>query len=220
MEPDFWHSRWKEGRIGFHEGKPNAHLVKHLAVLGTGKRVFVPLCGKTEDLAFLAAGGHQVVGVELVEDAVRAFFDEHGVQPVVSRVGPFTRYAAQNLALFAGDFFASTTELMGPLDALYDRAALIALPPEMRGNYVKHLRSLLSPGAAGLVITVEYPQEQMQAPPFSVPEEELRAHFAGASIARVEQVKAEGPRLTPINALEKCFAISLPLPAPAGREPG
>ena len=205
MEANFWQGRWSEGRIGFHEGKANAHLVKHLAVLGAGRRVLVPLCGKAEDLAFLAAQGHQVVGVELVEPAVRAFFEEHGAKPEVAREGPFTRYTAQNITLLAGDFFATTRELLGPVDALYDRAALIALPEPMRGQYVKHLRKLMPPGAPGLVITVEYPQDEMEAPPFSVIEAELRSHYAGLQLELVGQVLAEGPRMTPIGALEKCF---------------
>ena len=88
MEPDFWRARWSEGRIGFHEGAPNAHLRQNLDVLAGARRVLVPLCGKAEDLAFLAASGREVVGVELVEDAVRAFFAEHGLAPTVTREGP------------------------------------------------------------------------------------------------------------------------------------
>lgn len=207
MEPNFWRSRWNEGRIGFHEGKPNALLVKHLAALGKGTRVFVPLCGKAEDLAFLAAQGHEVVGVELVESAVQAFFEEHGVKPEVKKEGPFTRYSAQNITVLAGDFFASTRELLGNPNALYDRAAIIALPDTMRGDYVKLLRQLLPAGAPGLVITVEYPQDQLEGPPFSVVEAELRAHYVGATVDRVDEVKAEGPRFTPIGAVEKCFTV-------------
>lgn len=209
MDSNFWHSRWAEGRIGFHEGKPNAHLVKHLSALGVKKRVFVPLCGKTEDLAFLASQGHEAVGVEFVEPAVKAFFDERGVTPVVDTHGPFKRYTAANITVLAGDFFATTRSLLGPVDALYDRAAIIALPETMRGGYVKHLRALLPAGAPGLVITVEYPQDQLEGPPFSVPEAELRAHYAGTKMELLEQVPAEGPRLTPVHAVEKCFSLSL-----------
>lgn len=209
MEPDFWRSRWSEGRIGFHEGRPNALLVKHLAALGKAKRVLVPLCGKAEDLAFLASQGHQVVGVELVESAVKAFFSERGVTPVIDTHGPFKRYTAANITVLAGDFFATTRELLGAVDALYDRAAVIALPETMRPGYVKHLRSLLPAGAPGIVITTEYPQEKLEGPPFSVPEAELRAHYAGSKVELVDEVRAEGPRFSPINAVEKCFIVSL-----------
>ncbi|MDP2274279.1 MAG: thiopurine S-methyltransferase [Archangium sp.] len=209
VDPDFWRARWGEGRIGFHEGAPNALLRKHLSVLGEGKRVFVPLCGKAEDLAFLAAQGHQVVGVELVESAVQAFFAEHGVTPVVTQRAGFVEYSAQNITVFAGDYFACTREVLGEVSAFYDRAAVIALPESLRGPYVKLLRALVPVRSPGLVITVEYPQEQMAPPPFSVPETELRAHYAGARLECVEQVKAEGPRLGAIAAVEKCFTVKL-----------
>lgn len=206
MDSDFWHARWGEGRIGFHEGKPNAHLVKHLGVLKGAQRVLVPLCGKAEDLAFLAAQGHGVVGLELVESAVKAFFDERGVTPEVSRHGPYARYVAANITVLAGDFFASTLALLGAIDAVYDRAAVIALPGTMRADYVKHLRALLPPGARGLVVTVEYPQEKMDGPPFCVPEAELRAHYAGLSIERIDEVVAQLPRLAGAST-EKVFRV-------------
>lgn len=206
MDSHFWHTRWSEGRIGFHEGKPNAHLVKHLGVLTGAKRVLVPLCGKAEDLAFLASQGHEVVGVELVASAVKAFFDERGVKPEVAQHGPYTRYVAANITVLAGDFFASTRELLGAIDAVYDRAAVIALPVAMRGDYVKHLRTLLPAGAPGLVVTVEYPQEKMEGPPFCVPESELRAHYAGLSIERIDEVVAELPRLAGASS-EKVFRV-------------
>lgn len=207
MDSDFWHSRWNEGQIGFHEGEPNAHLTRHATTLGTGRRVLVPLCGKTEDLTYLVAYGHEVIGVELVESAVRAFFEEHGATPEVTKQGPFVRYSAQGITLFCGDFFATTRELLGPVNALYDRAALIALPEPMRADYVKHLRTLLPAGSPGLIVTVEYEQAKMNGPPFSVPEAELRAHYAGLSLELLDEVAAEGaPRLVEAGAREKCFA--------------
>lgn len=206
MEAAFWHARWGEGRIGFHEGKPNAHLVKHLGVLKAVKRVLVPLCGKAEDLAFLASQGHEVVGVELVESAVKAFFDERGVTPEVSQHGPYTRSVAANITLLAGDFFAATRALLGNVDGVYDRAALIALPDTMRGDYVKHLRALLPAGAPGLIVTVEYPQDKMEGPPFCVPEAELRTHYAGLSIERIDEVVSSLPRLAH-EVSEKVFRV-------------
>ncbi len=207
MDAGFWHSRWAAGNIGFHEGTPNAHLMNHAARLGTGRRVLVPLCGKSEDLASLAAQGHQVVGVELVESAVRAFFGEHQATPTITRVGPFGRYTAENVTVLVGDFFATTRELLGPVDALYDRAALVALPPAMRSAYVEHLRTLMPAGAPGLVVTMEYPQDGMSGPPFSVPESEVRARYAGLPLERLAEVRAEGARFTEVGAVEKCFAV-------------
>jgi thiopurine S-methyltransferase len=143
MEPGFWIERWAEGRIGFHEGRPNQYLERHAARLDGARRVLVPLCGKAVDLAYLASRGHEVVGVELVEDAVRAFFAEQDVTPAVQRRGGFVEYAAGGIAIFAGDVFATTRELLGPIDGFYDRAALIALPPALRARYVPHLRGLV-----------------------------------------------------------------------------
>lgn len=207
MDSNFWHSRWAADQIGFHEGSPNAHLVSHVAQLGASRRVLVPLCGKSEDLVFLADRGHQVVGVELVESAVQAFFAEHGVRPLISEQGSLTRYTAEDITLFVGDFFATTPALLGPVDALYDRAAIIALPAPMRSAYTKHVRSLLPAGAPGFTITVEYPQDQLSGPPFSVSETELRAHYAGLGVERIFEVKATGARLGLIDAREKGFVV-------------
>ncbi len=209
MVMDEWHSRWSEGRIGFHEGRPNTFLQRNTARLGGAQRVFVPLCGKAEDLVFLAAQGHQVIGVELVEDAVRAFFAEHRLTPTVSARGPFTEYQAGAVTLLSGDFFACTSALLGGVTALYDRAALIALPDDLRRRYVAHLRALMPAGSPGLVITVEYPQAEMSGPPFSVSEAELRALYAGLTLERLEVGQAEGGRLGAMGerARECCFSV-------------
>lgn len=209
MDHDFWHQRWEQGQIGFHEGEANQHLMSHSAHLGFGKRVLVPLCGKAVDLTYLAAFGHQVVGVELVESAVKDFFATLGASPTVTKEGAHVRYTAKNLTIFAGDFFTTTRELLGPVDALYDRAALIALPEPMRRDYVKHLRALLPKGAPGLCITLEYDQAKMSGPPFNVPEAELRALYEGATVALLDEVEASGsPRIREAGAKEKAFALT------------
>jgi thiopurine S-methyltransferase len=205
MEASFWQGRWAAGQIGFHEGKPNEHLVKHHAVLGAKTRVFVPLCGKTEDLAWLAAQGHEVIGVELVESAVVAFFAERGVTPEVKKDGVFTRYTAGSISILAGDFFALTPDKAGSLGALYDRAATIALPTDMRADYLEHVRALMPHGSSGLIITIEYDQARLDGPPFSVPEEELRARHEGVTLTRVDEVAAGGDRLVAVGAREKVF---------------
>ncbi|MEJ7599603.1 MAG: hypothetical protein WKG01_16975 [Kofleriaceae bacterium] len=210
MERSFWEDSWRAGRINFHEGEANKYLSRHAARL-QGRAVLVPMCGKSEDLAYLAYLGHEVIGIELVEDAVTAFFAEHGINPIRTPRGPVVEYRDGPIKILAGDLFAVTPEHVGTVDALYDRAALIALPPEMRGRYVDHLR-LLAPGANGLCITLEYSQEQMAGPPFSVLESELRAHYRD----RVELVdEAVADRLPPrakdigLAAQERCFAVTL-----------
>lgn len=206
-----WHDRWREGRIGFHEGQPNAWLSQHLEVLGERQTVLVPLCGKAVDLAFLAERGHRVVGVELVEDAVRSYFSERGLVPEVQPRGGLRSYSVGMVTLLAGDFFATTPELVGSATAFYDRAALIALPADLRGRYVQHLRGLLPPQSRGLLITVEYPQAELDGPPFSVPEAEVRAHYVGAQVDSLGEGPALGGRLEALGsrARERCFRVTL-----------
>ena len=207
MERSFWEERWREGRIGFHEGAPNKFLSRHAPRLAG--RVLVPLCGKAEDLAFLASRGHDVVGIELVEDAVRAFFTEHGVTPVVTPRDGLVEYRAGSITIFAGDVFATTRALIGEIDAVYDREALIALPAELRPRYVEHLRALVAPGTPGLLITIEYEQAVMAGPPFSVIEAEVRAHY-GDAVVLLDEAPTETPRLRELGvpATERCFSIT------------
>ena len=207
---DEWLARWRDGRIGFHEGQPNAFLDRFVARLAGARRVLVPLCGRAEDLAFLAAHGYEVVGVELSEPAVRAFFELHALVPSVTR-GRFVEYRAGSITLLVGDLFDTTPALVGATDALYDRAALIALPAELRARYVAHLRSLLPAGAPGLVITIEYDAGRMSGPPFPVLEAELRELYAGATVEWLgDQVASSGKcAQTATPATERCFAIRL-----------
>jgi len=207
MDPAFWKARWGEGRIGFHEGKPNSYLVRHHDKLATYPRVLVPLCGKAEDLAYLAAHGHEVVGVELVEDAVKAFFAEHALEPQVAHLGAFVEYTAPQLRILVGDIFATTRDVLGPIDAIWDRAALVALPDDLRRRYVDHLRSLAPKRV--LIVTFEYEQSLMQGPPFSVEEAELRALYDNCEV----ELLSEGPdpreREGAPPSLERCFSITL-----------
>ncbi len=211
MDPDFWVTRWQSGQIAFHEGRPNTFLERHGARLGTARRVLVPLCGKASDLAYLASLGHDVIGVELVEEAVAAFFTEQGARPTVARDGAHVRYQAGAITILAGDVFETTAGLLGPIDALYDRAALIALPAELRPRYVDHLRALVAPATPGLLVTLEYPQEAMAGPPFAVLEDEVRQLYAGAEVTAIDERPAVAPRLQASGASgrERCFALQI-----------
>jgi len=181
MQHDFWQERWARGQIGFHQGRPNAQLIAHLPALGlaSGARLFLPLCGKTRDIAWLAGQGFRVAGAELVEQAVRDLFAEMSLSPSVTPLGPLTRYSAPGIDIFAGDIFALDPATLGPVDAVYDRAALVALPPEMRARYAAHLVALTAT-APQLLLTFEYDQRLMAGPPFSVKPPELRRLY-GAS---------------------------------------
>ena len=172
---DDWLQRWQIGRIGWHEAEGNKSLRRHWDA--SGKRVLVPLCGKSKDLLWLAREGNEVVGVELSEIAAKAFFEENGI--AYSREeGELPAYVAEDgrITIYCGDYFDfSLGDDVAEFDAYYDRGALVAVLPDMRESYVRHSRSLLSADAFKLIITVEYDQSVADGPPFSVPEQTMLA---------------------------------------------
>lgn len=180
MNAEFWQQRWRERQIGFHQDRPSPLLLKHWPSLGLApdSRVFVPLAGKTLDMAWFASQGHRVLGVELSRIAVEEFFAEHGLTPEVevSRYG--RHYRAGAIELICGDAFALSAELLADCAAVFDRAALIALPPPLRERYAGELYPRLPSGCRGLLITLEYPQHEKQGPPFSVVEQEVYRLYA------------------------------------------
>ena len=181
MNPEFWHQRWAEHQIGFHQSTPTPLLQKHWQALGVpaGARVFVPLCGKSLDMAWLAAQGHRVLGVELSQRAVDDFFAEHGLQPEVETTRYGVHHHAGGIELICGDAFALDAGLLHDCVAVFDRAALIALPPALRARYARNLYAALPRGCRGLLITLEYPQLERAGPPFSVREDEVHALYDG-----------------------------------------
>lgn len=174
MEPSFWHERWALGQIGFHEGAPNRFLLQFADRIAGARAVFVPLCGKSADLDALAARGHEVVGCELVEQAVRQYFAERGLEPEVAETPTATLFSHGPVTIARGDVFAFESE-RAPFDAAFDRAALIALAPEQRESYARKLRSLLAPDARVLLVTMEH--DLGSGPPFAVSEAVVRSLF-------------------------------------------
>lgn len=195
MDREFWLNRWETDQIGFHRDDVNPLLLRHHALLGTDSRVLVPLCGKSHDLAWLAAQGHEVVGIELSPLAVEAFFEEQRLMPVVETQAGFTRHRAGRIDILCGDYFDIGAEDVGAVTAWYDRAALIALPETMRQRYVRHTAKLLPAGARGLLITLDYEPPIASGPPFSVSAAEVRTlharDFTVASIERNEILSRE-----------------------------
>ncbi|RMD78747.1 MAG: thiopurine S-methyltransferase, partial [Gammaproteobacteria bacterium] len=173
--PGFWEARWAQGRTGFHQPRPNPLLERHWAALGVPPEapVLVPLCGKSLDMVWLRQQGHPVVGVEVVEQAVAAFFAERGLRPRRRPAGAAVLWEAGGYRILQGDLFALGPEEVGPVGACYDRAALVALPRSARRRYVAHLGRLLPAAAPCLLITLDYPPGEMEGPPFSVPPEEV-----------------------------------------------
>lgn len=181
MQPDFWHQRWQDKRTGFHQDRPTPLMLKHWPALALrpGSRVFVPLAGKSLDMAWLADQGYRVLGVDLSQTAIEAFFAGQKLTPRTHDSDLGHHYCAGNIEIICGDVFALDDDTLAGCDALFDRAALIALPPAMRQRYASQVHSRLPSGCQGLLITLEYPQAEMSGPPFSVPEAEIRERFGG-----------------------------------------
>lgn len=194
MERDFWHRRWHEGRIGFHEGRVNPMLARYLdrLSLAPGARIFLPLCGKSFDLGWLRARGFHPVGAELSGIAIGQLFDEMGLTPQVTAAGPLKRHAAGGVEVFEGDIFDLTAATLGPVDAVFDRAALVALPEAMRAGYAAHVGTITG-RAPQLLVTFVYDQAAMEGPPFSVRGPEIAALYgADYTIERLDDREVPG----------------------------
>lgn len=201
MEHDFWHNRWNEGRLGFHQQKVNSRLKQFWDAFaaGKGQTVFIPLCGKSLDMLWLAENGYTVFGVELSDIACRDFYREHKLRyhltenpctdtanknraplgnPQNYAESQFIKFVGRDIEIWCGNFFDLKADDMRDIHVVYDRAALIALPQAMRGAYASHLASLLHSRARVFLISMEYDENKMNGPPFSVPEEEIHDLFA------------------------------------------
>ncbi len=189
-DPEFWHSKWASNQIGFHLEDVNPLLIEHWHRTEPKReeKVFVPLCGKSEDLVWLATKHNQVHGVELSSIAVRSFFAEHFYTPLVIQLNAHHElYQFDELSIYTGDYFTAPVETY---DIVYDRAALIALPEEMRKEYIERLKSLLNPGGRILLVTLDYEQHEIAGPPFSVPQGEIEQLFTEFSVERLHQDSA------------------------------
>jgi thiopurine S-methyltransferase len=179
MEPEFWHQRWQDALTGFHQQHINPHLTRYWSSVQveSGAPVFVPLCGKSLDMLWLRKS-HPVLGVELSPIAVEDFFRENRLVADQREQGAFRVYETRDLCLYCGDFFHLQPAQLQGVRAVYDRAALVALPAPMRRRYAARLTALLPASASMLLLTMEYDQRQMQGPPFAVEETEVRELFA------------------------------------------
>ena len=199
MDHAFWHARWEANQIGFHQTDINPHLQTYWPDLLAPPegRVLVPLCGKSRDMLWLAGAGQRVPGVEISPLAVEAFFAENGLPATRTQTPPFTEYHSGEVTLLQGDFFALNAEHVAGVTAVYDRASLIALPPDLRAQYAGHMAALLPTAVPVLLVTLDYPQAEMDGPPFAVSAREVDAlyatHFEIAALGR-QDILAENPR--------------------------
>ena len=210
MQHDFWHKKWQESDIGFHNSDANPLLVKHFSALGlaTGSRVFLPLCGKTLDIHWLLAQGFQVVGAELSPIAIEQLFDELGVVPEITQLENLQHYRAPNIDILVGDIFHITASLLGHVDAVYDRAALVALPVDMRAHYTSHIKTITE-NAKQLLICFVYDQTQLAGPPFSISDEEVKAHYnADYTLSLLESTEVVGKLKGQCTAWENVWLLN------------
>ncbi len=182
MDAEFWLSRWRDQRIGFHQTRITPPLEKFWPTLELrpDSRVLVPLCGKSLDMLWLAARGHSVLGVELAELAVEQFFADNALEPSIHQSSAGRHYVAGPIEIICGDIFDLDPGTLAQCQGVFDRAALIALPEHMRGDYVTMVYGQLADDYQGLLVTLDYPQAQMDGPPFSVDDAQVQALYAAA----------------------------------------
>lgn len=189
MDYEFWQQRWQEDRIGFHLPQTNPLLLKHLPALSLANdaRIFIPLSGKSLDIGWLLSQGFRIVAIEFSQKAIDALINELQLEFTRHQVGDLIHYQHERLDLFVGDIFHLNPNLLGQIDAIYDRAALVALPEITRSQYTAHLTELAY--VPQLIISYEYDQNSYEGPPFSVTDAEIHQHYQHAyHIQLLEQI--------------------------------
>lgn len=204
MKAEFWHDKWEKKEIAFHQSDPNPLLLKYFSRLDLTPeaRVFVPLCGKSVDIHWILEQGHRVAGAELSETAITELFEELGLTPTMTLRGNLRHYSTPRLEVFAGDIFELQAQALGEVQAVYDRAAMVALPESTRPKYAAHLKEITG-CAPQLLITFLYDQALMEGPPFSIPGAELETHYASDyHIEQLESRAVEGKLKGQVEATE------------------
>lgn len=180
MESSFWHGRWAEGDIRFHQTNGHDMLPRHWPAcdVTSGGNVLVPLAGKSRDMVWLADAGYSVTGVELSEIAIEDFFADVHLVPELQNSRAFTIYSAESYTLMRGNIFDLSRSVLPPIAGVYDRASLVALTEDQRARYAEILPGLIDEGTPMLVISLDYPRGEMNGPPFAVNEDEVNELFA------------------------------------------
>ena len=189
MDANFWLERWRLNQIGFHQTDYNARLIRHWPALDVpkGGTLFVPLCGKSRDMWWLAEAGHRVIGVELSSMAIEAFFEDASAPYVYRQRSPLSWYEGNGIRIGCGNFFDLTAADLVGANGVFDRGALVALPVEMRRRYVDHLLKVVPVHAEILLLTLEYDQTRVGGPPFSVLRTEVESLYADrCAVTRLE----------------------------------
>lgn len=180
MELSFWQSKWRKGQTGFHMDEVYPQLKQYLGTIPLPERanILVPLCGKSRDLHWLHKQGFTVIGVEISPIAIEHIKNQDGESYSRYQKGSFKVYKRPQLQLWQGDFMKLKLSWLPPIHLVYDKAALIAIPPLERVNYASKITDILSTSGGHLFQqTFEYNQPEMEGPPFSVPRNELEDHY-------------------------------------------
>lgn len=197
MKEEFWQQRWQMNEIGFHQQETNVQLLKHWdkLELPVGSTVFAPMCGKSLDMLWLLGQGYRVIGVEISPIAVEALFEENKLEAGVDDLDGVERWHCGELVVYCGNFFRMQSDWLQGVDAVYDRAALVALPEEMRRQYMQHMKTLLPSPLPTLLITLDYLQSECGGPPFAVSDAEVRKLYANQDVDCLfdEDVLEENP---------------------------
>lgn len=192
-----WQEKWDQGQIGFHQENFNSDLVTYMdRVISESDElvnVFVPLCGKTRDMLWLSEKFIKVFGVELSHLAMEQFEAENNRNFKKSSIDSFTTYSDDKYTLYQGDFFKLDKSHLPHVTHIYDRASMIALPKKIRKSYSKHLTEVIKAPHIFL-ITIDYDQDKVHGPPYSVPQDEVRSYYGQSYLIEVmsEVVISEG----------------------------
>ncbi len=198
MTHAFWHERWQNNEIGFHLDHYNPYLTEFCCELDLrpGDTLFIPLCGKTQDMVWLRDQGYQVIGVELSPIACEAFFTEHQIPYSTQQQDNFTVYQSDSITIYCGDFFQTNSHMLSGIRGVFDRGSMVALPQEERERYVEHMRTILPTPISMLMVSFEYAIDEMRGPPYMVTEQELQRHYGDLFQTRLltrKDVLAENP---------------------------
>ncbi len=211
MDERYWAERWQTGQTGFHQGRPNELLVEHHHRIAGDRRVYVPLCGKAVDLLWLRDQGHEVTGSERVSLAIEQLFAELGLVPTTTTWEFFRLHLTPRLAIVEGDALLVDVDILGKVDAVYDRAALVALDPATQVVYVESLQRVLKPGGHILLVTFDYDQARLAGPPWALGAEAVQRLFGGwCSIEKLgERREPPGPRFVAAGVDDVSEAVFL-----------
>lgn len=184
MTYNYWQLRWKNDEVPFHCQEANQFLVAHKDVLPVSTnnscRFFVPLCGKSVDLSYLADCGYDVYGCEFIEKAIEDFFEEQNLKYTKTKMSEEIiafKATEKNITLYQGDFFALSSSLIGKFDAVWDRGSLVAIDSCQREDYAKLMNELMAENCKYLLFSCVINEDSYKGPPHTVSHDEIKGLF-------------------------------------------